>query len=93
MRRLTAIVALAVLLPLMIATPPAAVSAQPDEGLSHLMVSDDRFLVDQDGAPFFWLGDTAWELFHRLTRAEASLYLQDRQDKNFNVVQLSPWRS
>ena len=30
-----------------------------------------RFLETEDGAPFFWLGDTAWELFHALTREEA----------------------
>ena len=35
--------------------------------LPRLQVSDNRrFLVTADGRPFFWLGDTAWELFHRL---------------------------
>lgn len=29
-----------------------------------------------DGEPFFWLGDTGWELFQRLNREEADLYLQ-----------------
>lgn len=28
--------------------------------------SNNRFLETSDGKPFFWLGDTAWELFHRL---------------------------
>ena len=37
-----------------------------------LKVSDSkRFLVDSDGEPFFYLGDTAWELFHSLSREEA----------------------
>ena len=37
-----------------------------------LKVSDNRrFLVHEDGSPFFYLGDTAWELFHRLTLDEA----------------------
>ena len=27
-----------------------------------------RNLVWEDGEPFFYLGDTAWELFHRTTR-------------------------
>ena len=27
--------------------------------------------------PFFWLGDTAWELFHRLTREDAERYLRE----------------
>ncbi len=38
-----------------------------------LKVSDNgRYLVKADGSPFFWLGDTAWELFHRLDRDETT---------------------
>jgi len=56
--------------------------------LPRLRVSDNhRFLVTQDGQPFFWLGDTAWELFHRLTREQAELYLDNRARKGFNVIQ------
>ncbi|MGI8635541.1 MAG: DUF4038 domain-containing protein, partial [Segetibacter sp.] len=34
---------------------------------AQLKVSDNkRYLVTADGKAFFWLGDTAWELFHRL---------------------------
>jgi hypothetical protein len=36
---------------------------------------------------FFWLGDTAWELFHRLTREEAERYLENRRAKRFTVIQ------
>src|SRR5579885_3088740 len=46
-----------------------------------------RFLVTQDGRPFFWLGDTAWELFHRLNREQAGQYLDHRAGDGFNVVQ------
>jgi len=46
-----------------------------------------RFIVHDDGRPFLYLGDTAWELFHRLSREEADLYLQDRADKGFTVIQ------
>ncbi len=54
----------------------------------RLRVSENkRFLVKQDGAPFFYLGDTAWELFHRLNREEADHYLQNRKDKGFTVIQ------
>jgi hypothetical protein len=53
-----------------------------------LKVSDNRrFLVHEDGSPFFYLGDTAWELFHRLNADEAALYLQDRASKRFTVIQ------
>ena len=42
------------------------------ESVSQLRVGPNkRFLISVDGKPFFWLGDTAWELFHRLTREEA----------------------
>ncbi len=49
--------------------------------------SNGRFLEYSDGTPFFWLGDTAWELFHRLNREDADLYLKDRADKGFTVIQ------
>jgi hypothetical protein len=49
--------------------------------------SNRRFLAFSDGAPFFWLGDTAWELFHRLTLGEAELYLENRRQKGFTVIQ------
>jgi len=53
-----------------------------------LQVSPNRrFLVHDDGTPFFYLGDTAWELFHRLTREEADLYLQMRAAQGFTVIQ------
>jgi hypothetical protein len=46
-----------------------------------------RYIVKQDGTPFFYLGDTAWELFHRLNREEADKYLQNRAEKGFTVIQ------
>ncbi len=56
--------------------------------LPALRVSDNqRFLVTETGRPVFWLGDTAWELFHRLDREEAELYFEDRAAKGFNVIQ------
>jgi hypothetical protein len=51
-------------------------------------VSDNhRYLVTGEGKPFFYLGDTAWELFHRLNREDADKYLADRAAKGFTVVQ------
>lgn len=55
---------------------------------AQLRVSDNkRYLQSADGKPFFWLGDTAWELFHRLTREEAEKYLRNRAEKGFTVIQ------
>lgn len=54
----------------------------------RLRISDnDRYIVYSDGKPFFWLGDTAWELFHRTTREEADIYLKNRAEKGFNIIQ------
>ena len=54
----------------------------------RLRVSENkRFLVQEDGTPFFYLGDTAWELFHRLNREEADQYLANRAGKGFTVIQ------
>lgn len=54
----------------------------------QLQISENnRYLVSRDGTPFFWLGDTAWELFHRLNREEADQYLEDRAAKGFTLIQ------
>jgi len=79
-----------VVLAFVLAFPPAlaAVSAPAATALPRLKVSENRrFLVYEDGRPFFYLGDTAWELFHRLSREEAERYLQDRARKGFTVIQ------
>jgi hypothetical protein len=53
-----------------------------------LQVSDNRrFLQHADGTPFFYLADTAWELFHRLNLADAKRYYDDRSRRGFNVIQ------
>src|SRR5499433_1589251 len=46
-----------------------------------------RYLQYENGKPFFYLGDTAWELFHRLNREEATRYLINRAQKGFTVIQ------
>ncbi|MBM3854096.1 MAG: DUF4038 domain-containing protein [Verrucomicrobia bacterium] len=69
--------ALASLLAAMLSAAPA-----PD-----LKLGDDRRqLVTADGKPFLWLGDTAWELFHRTTRAEADRYLEHRAQHGYTVI-------
>jgi hypothetical protein len=80
-RRLT-VFALAVTLGL------AAVHDAVAQGRGRLQVGPSkRHLQWQDGTPFFYLGDTAWELFHRLDREEATRYLEDRARKGFTVIQ------
>jgi hypothetical protein len=60
----------------------------PFQNLVQLRLSENRrFLVAADGAPFYWFGDTAWELFHRANREEAEYYLKKRADQGFTVIQ------
>ncbi|MEP7322501.1 MAG: glycoside hydrolase family 140 protein [Saprospiraceae bacterium] len=48
---------------------------------------NQRFLQSVDGKPFFWLGDTDWELFHRMTREEVESVIDTRSKQGFNVLQ------
>ncbi|MBI4926797.1 MAG: DUF4038 domain-containing protein, partial [Anaerolineae bacterium] len=49
--------------------------------------ADGHYLMTESGQPFFWLGDTAWELFHRCDREQIALYLENRRVRGFNVIQ------
>jgi hypothetical protein len=65
-----------------------ALHAQTTPRLPALRVSENqRFLVDPNGKPFFYLADTAWELFHRLTREEAVRYLDLRASQHYTAIQ------
>lgn len=65
-----------------------ALSAADGSKACSIRISDNnRFLQYSDGRPFFYLGDTAWELFHKLSREEADRYLSDRASKGFTVIQ------
>ena len=56
--------------------------------MNRISVSENgHFLKHDDGRPFFYLGDTAWELFHRTTREDALHYLDVRAAQGFTVVQ------
>ena len=67
----------------------AGIQAQPQLQPQPLLevAPGGRYLQTSEGKPFFYLGDTAWALFHRLTREEAETYLKDRADKGFTVIQ------
>lgn len=56
--------------------------------LPRLKVADrnPHLLSTEDGKPFFMVGDTAWELLHRLNREEVIHYLDTRQRQKFNMV-------
>ncbi len=49
--------------------------------------ANGHYLQYADGTPFFWLGDTGWEMFHRLSYPEINTYLENRRQKGFSVIQ------
>jgi hypothetical protein len=54
---------------------------------AQFSVSPDKHNLLKAGKPFFWMGDTAWELFHRLNREDADKYLKKRAEQGFTMVQ------
>src|SRR6478752_6722550 len=65
-----------------------SVFAQQEWKHGRLQVTKDgHYLQFADGTPFFWLGDTGWELFHRLKLEEIKQYLDNRAAKGFTVIQ------
>ena len=54
-----------------------------------LQISENkRYLIHEDGTPFFWLGDTGWLLPKRLDQDEAAYYLSKAHNAGYNVVQI-----
>ncbi len=54
----------------------------------NLKISKDGHrLTYQNGSAFFYMADTAWELFHRCSEKETEMYFKDRKSKGFNVIQ------
>ena len=47
---------------------------QPNTSGRLVVNKDNRYLEHEDGTPFFWLGDTGWLLFSRLTFDEIKKY-------------------
>jgi hypothetical protein len=72
-------------------------SLQVPDGPARLprlqVAANGRFLVREGGAPFFWLGDTAWALFEKGAREAAADqpgvndYFRSRAAQGFTVVQ------
>lgn len=60
------------------------------KALLKLEVSKENphYFQTEDGKPFFWLGDTGWLTFGKLSREEMNTYFQNRKKKGYNVVQV-----
>jgi hypothetical protein len=69
------------------AAAPNDAPVRPVKNLKLKVSANGRYFVDQNGKPFFYLGDTCWLLFQRATREELDEYLKDRESKGFTVIQ------
>ena len=47
-----------------------------------------RYFTGQDGKPFFWLGDTQWQLFRSFSLDDAVMTLKNRKKHGFSFVQV-----
>ena len=56
-------------------------------GYAQIKVSDNGRYLLENGKPFFWLGDTDWEMFHRLNREEIEYLVNTRSQQGFTVLQ------
>lgn len=55
----------------------------------RLVVSENnRYIVHENGQPFFWMGNTAWLLPERLNREEAEYFLAKDREAGYNVEQI-----
>ncbi|MDO5571192.1 MAG: glycoside hydrolase family 140 protein [Bacteroidales bacterium] len=66
----------------------SSLSLMSQNSMPDIQISENKhFLQYENGKPFFYLGDTAWELFHRLNREEMDNYFSVRKQQGYNVVQ------
>jgi hypothetical protein len=67
----------------------AAASTHKPWDNGKLKVSDNhRYLVHENGQPFFWLGNTSWLMPERLNRDEVELFLTREREEGYNVEQI-----
>lgn len=52
----------------------------------NLRVTENGRYFSCGESPFFWMGDTAWLLFHQLTLEESYRYLRNRREKGYNII-------
>jgi hypothetical protein len=62
--------------------------SQSTDGFSLRISENGHFFTDNENKPFFWQGDTEWELFRYFTVSEAKALLTERKKQGFNVVQV-----
>jgi hypothetical protein len=50
--------------------------------------ANGRYFTDRSGEPFFWLGDTQWQLCRDLPLDDVQAVLDDRRKRGFSVLQV-----
>jgi hypothetical protein len=85
MRAVTVIICILFLADVCSAQSPATDTS--NHGRLIVSKTDPHFLTYEDGTPFFWLGDTGWEMLHLLKQNEIDYYLSVRKKQGFNVIQ------
>ncbi len=56
--------------------------------LERMQASENgHYLLNHNGQPFYWIGDTGWAMFQRLSREQVDQYLDHRAAKGFTVIQ------
>jgi hypothetical protein len=73
---------------LTIADYVAGVAQVPDPDPTQAVVTNGRIFT-RGGDRFFWIADSAWAIPIKLTREEVDDYLDDRDSKGFNVIQIA----
>ena len=75
------------LIPFALLASSAIAAAAPNPLPAIRVAPGGHMLETAKAKPFFWLGDTAWELIHRTTRDEVSFYLRTRARQGFTIIQ------
>jgi len=78
LKRVALLMMLACILPAMVARA---------ENSMYRVSENGRYLVDNKGSPFFWQGDSEWELLYALSAQDAKELLHTRRVQGFTVVQ------
>ena len=80
---------MAALMLLTVVTANAAKKIYKPWDNGRLVVSENqRYIVHENGKPFFWLGNTAWLLPERLNRDEVGFFLSKDREAGYNVEQI-----
>jgi hypothetical protein len=86
MRRVVAVCC--VLIGMVLARGWIVTTARADGPVAIKISENHRYFVGVDGNPFFWQGDTEWELFHLFSVADAKALLLERHKQGFNAIQV-----